>query len=54
MDSKFRELPFSTPAAFLRNQEVGGDLVMKVNDLSGRTVKSTGTGMPVIIIIIIC
>src|SRR5688572_27635566 len=38
--------PEAMPAAFLSRIEAGGDLVMKVNDLSWYTVMTTGITMP--------
>ena len=38
--------PEATPAAFLRRTEAGGDLQMKVKDLSEKTVITTGMIMP--------
>src|ERR1051325_3070808 len=38
--------PEAMPAAFLSSTEAGGDLVIKVNDLSWKTVMTTGMIMP--------
>src|SRR3954465_12734144 len=38
--------PAVIPAAFFNSTDAGGDLVMKVNDLSWKTVMITGMTMP--------